>query len=77
MKKAFSPGSEAAAAQPFTYAGVAYAKGDRFPYRDLGIIDFDLRGLWSADRIGFLDKPYAAASTQPTAPAAKNQQQRR
>lgn len=57
MNNAFAPGYEAVAAMPFTFAGVKYAKGTPFPYRDLGIIDFDLRGLWLAERIEFTGKP--------------------
>ena len=68
MTKAFSPGSEAVAAMPFTYAGTRYAKGERFPYRDLGVIDYDLRGLWAAERIEFVPKPYAIQQQKPTQP---------
>lgn len=57
MVKQFSPGYEARAAMAFAYAGVNYARGDRFPYRALGIIDLDLRGLWGAGRIEFTAQP--------------------
>jgi len=69
----FNPGSEAQAATPFTFAGVKYAKGERFPYRDLKVIDFDLRGLWLAERIEFVDRPHAAAPG-PQQPGTKPQQ---
>jgi len=62
--KPFRPGYEASASQLFTFAGVKYARGDRFPYRDLGIIDFDLRGLWFAERIEFGDKPYEPSESE-------------
>lgn len=80
--KQFRPGFEATASQPFTFAGVKYAKGERFPYRDLGIIDFDLRGLWLAERIEFGDdayrgKPAAPGSTPSSGKPQQGQQQPR
>lgn len=63
---------------PFTHGGVSYAKGERFPYKGLGIIDFDLRGLWMAERIEFSDKPYIPTDAELerlTAPAGKAKQQ--
>lgn len=67
-------GFEAVAAKPFTYSGVKYSKGERFPYKGLGVIDFDLRGLWMAELIEFGDKPYAPSDAEldaMTAPTAK------
>jgi hypothetical protein len=73
--KAFSPGSEAVAATLFTYAGAKFAKGDRFPYRDIGVIEFDLKGLWQAERIEFVGKPYVDKAPAPKPPQS-NQQRR-
>jgi len=69
--KPFRPGFEAVAAKPFTSAGVKYGKSERYPYRDLGVIDFDLRGLWGADLIEFTDEAYRAAppATKATKPS--------
>lgn len=74
--KPFRPGYEVVAAQPFTFAGVKYAVGERFPYRDLGVIDFDLGGLWRADLVEFRDEPYRARAAAPApAPAVTKPQQ--
>lgn len=74
MGKAFSPGYEAVAAMPFTSAGMKYAKGDRYPYRDLGIIEFDLRGLWAAERIEFIGTAYGAVPVPVPAPTPATKQ---
>lgn len=71
MSGPFSLGYEATAAVPFTLGGVKYARGERFPYLDLGIIEFDLRGLWAAERIEFTGSTYVAKQTAPQTPAAK------
>jgi hypothetical protein len=76
MGTRFSPGCEARAAMAFTYAGVSYARGDRFPYRALGIIELDLRGLWGAGRVEFTAQPCEPSDaelerlTAPKAPPA-------
>ena len=46
----------------FTHSGVQYAKGRSFPYREIGVIEFDLRGLWLADLVEFPGRPYAVAA---------------
>lgn len=72
--KPFQFGSEAVASAGFTYSGVRYAKGQRFPYKDLGVIEFDLRGLWLADLVEFgarAAEPSDADLERLTAPAAK------
>lgn len=80
MVKQFSPGHEARAAMAFAYAGVNYARGDRFPYRALGIIDLDLRGLWGAGRIEFTAQPCEPSDaelermTAPAKPPVKSAQ---
>lgn len=76
----FTFGSEAVVSRDFTFSGVRYAKGRAFPYKELGIIEFDARGLWRAELIEFTGKPYVVASAKElsdadlerlTAPAAK------
>lgn len=49
---------------PFVHCGTQYAKGERFPYKGLGIIDFELRGLWMGERIEFGDQPYTPSDAE-------------
>lgn len=55
-RNSFNSIGHAVAAKPFRYAGVEYDKGEEFPHRDLGIIEHELRGLWLADLIDFVDE---------------------
>lgn len=64
MVKQFSPGYEARAAMGFAYMGTNYARGDRFPYHALGIIELDLRGLWGSGRIEFTAQPYEPSDAE-------------
>ena len=76
MRVPYQYGTEAVAATPFTYLGKTVAKGKPFMYRELGIIDLDLHGLWRAEKIEFTGKPYPTAPEKPvqspgaSAPAA-------
>lgn len=62
--KPFQFGGEAVVlAKEFAFAGSRYAKAQPFPYKGLGVIEFDLRGLWLADLIEFTGKPYGVAGS--------------
>ena len=39
--------------QPFTFAGVAYRKGQAFPHERLGLRRDQLHGLWAAELVVF------------------------
>jgi len=71
-RKAFDLTREAVASTAFTYAGATYAKGARFPHRDLSISDHDVANLFRCERIDFTDRAYQAPPPPP--PAAKQQQ---
>lgn len=62
MPRLFLPGTQATVAKPFAHDGKTYARGDAFPYRKLGMIDHNLRGLWLA---GLIEFPDPTTSAQP------------
>lgn len=66
MRNSFNNVGVAVAARPFKFNGVDYAVGDHFPHKELGpnggpMIELDLRGLWMADAINFVDPTEVSA----------------
>jgi hypothetical protein len=67
MSNAFDAKCPAVAAEPFTFAGRAFAAGEPFPHRDLGVDPLELDGLWRTGRIRFVDSMPSTAPPRPPA----------
>lgn len=42
---------------PFEYGGRDFVEGETFPWRDLGLVEYQRRTLWIANKIGVVDAP--------------------
>lgn len=51
---------------PFEYGGRNFAEGEAFPWRDMGLVEYQRRTLWIANKIGVVDVPARVAA--PPAP---------
>jgi len=66
--RVFSLGTPAVCQQPFTHDGVEFKPGDTFPYEQLGLLEYQVRGLWASSLIGFVAE---SAVTPPKAKLSK------
>jgi hypothetical protein len=64
-------GSPAVCQRDFTHAGVDYKRGDAFPYDQLGIDRFTLRGFWMSSMIDFPSSPPQSSKNDKRAQRAR------
>lgn len=62
----FDASKPAEAVSAFTFAGHPYKAGESFPHQALGVVPFDLAGMWRAGLIRFVE-PRAPVSADPDA----------
>lgn len=54
---------------PFEYGGRDFREGEAFPWRDLGLVEYQRRLLWVANKIDVTTAPTPAALAPPPAKA--------
>lgn len=61
----FDFGRPAVVQQPFTCSGKEYGHGEEFPYEQLGLDRWTMRGYWLSCLVDFVDEPIAAPVDPP------------
>lgn len=90
MPRRYQHGARATCTTSFLAAGQRFAKGDELPYALLGLDELNVRGLWMAEKIDFVEPaqtvaiddtdddvaPAPVVSRPPQPPQHKHQQRR-